>query len=327
MPKPVRPRRGSMQFWPRVRAKRVYARVRSWKNGKEAKAEGFAGYKVGMTHVIATDNRSNSPTKGQDISIPVTVVECPPLKVASIRFYKKKIYGPVLLGEIFSDKLDKELSKRITLPKKIKKKVEDFTDYDDIRLNVYTQPKLTAIGKKKPDFFEIGLGGNKEDKLAYAKEKLGKEITLQEVFNEGDTCDIHAITKGKGFAGSVKRFGVSIFGRKKEKVKRGFGSLGGWKGQAHFMYRLPQPGKMGFHQRVEYNKWILKIGDKAEEINPKGGFKHYGNVKSNYLLIKGGIAGSANRIVRLVCSVRPNKKIPKQAPEIQYVSLESRQGK
>ena len=48
------PRHGSMSVWPRKRARRMHARIRSWLSIKDAKPVGFAGYKVGMTHLIAT---------------------------------------------------------------------------------------------------------------------------------------------------------------------------------------------------------------------------------------------------------------------------------
>ena len=47
--------------------------------------QGFAGYKVGMTHLVMVDDHKHSPTEGKDIMVPVTVVECPPMKVAAIR--------------------------------------------------------------------------------------------------------------------------------------------------------------------------------------------------------------------------------------------------
>ena len=75
------PRSGSMQFWPRVRAKRSYARLRTATHQKDSKFATFPGYKVGMTHVMLTDNRKNSPTKGSELSWPVTVIECPPVKI------------------------------------------------------------------------------------------------------------------------------------------------------------------------------------------------------------------------------------------------------
>ncbi len=190
--KKTNPRHGSMQFWPRVRAKRAHARIKNWNNvGKGVL--GFAGYKVGMTHLIITDNKPTSKTKGEDLSCPITIIECPPLKVASVRFYKNAIYGSQPLSQITSPTLDKELSRKLTIPKKEGKKIEDIKEFDDLTLIVYTQPKLIGMGKKKPEVFEIAIGGTNEEKLNYAKEKLGKEITIQEAFKEGEQIDIHSV--------------------------------------------------------------------------------------------------------------------------------------
>lgn len=315
-----------MQFWPRVRAKRETARVRHWPESKDVKPLGFAGYKAGMTHIIYTDNKKTSLTKGQEIASPVTVIECPPLKVASVRFYKNTSDGTSIVSEIISKKLDKELSKIISVPKDVKKKFEDVTDFDFIHLIVHTQPKLTGIGKKKPEMFEIAIGGNKEDQLNYAKEKLGTEILVTDAIRPGELVDVHTITTGKGFQGAVKRFGVKTREHKAEKTKRGSGSLGPWKAQGHIMWRVPQAGKMGYHLRTEYNKWIMAINDKPEEVNPKGGFINYGNVKNTYILLKGSVGGPKKRLIRFNMATRPTKNMPNEAPSIEFVSLESKQG-
>lgn len=323
MPKRSQPRKGSMQFWPRKRARRHYPRVRSWVNMPDAKLLGFAGYKAGMTHIMATDNRKFSQTKGQDISMPVTIVECPPLKVASIKFYKKTPYGMKLVNEIMG-KVDKELERKIPLPKKTKE--NEFgkinpDEYADITLLVYTQPKLTGLGKKKPDIFEIGIGGNVKSKLDYAKNMLGREITMADVFQEGQQVDVHAVSKGKGFQGPIKRFGVTIRSHKAEKTKRGPASLGSWCGQGHMMYRVAHAGQMGFHTRLDYNKQIIKMENDAKKINPEGGIVRFGMVNNPYMLIKGSIPGPKKRLVRLCRATRENKKIPKEAPAIQQVMI------
>lgn len=328
MSKAHRPRAGSMQYWPRKRAKRVYARVKSWPKAKEPKLLGFAGYKAGMTHVTFTDNRRNSLTKGETIQWPVTIIECPPLKIASIRFYKKTYCGLNLSSEIFG-KADKELGRKIPIPKKTnEEKLAKIKpeEYRDIRVLAYTQPKLTGIGKKKPELFEIALGGNLQDKFNYAKENLGNEIKIENIFKNGDLVDIHAITKGKGYQGPVKRFGVSLRSHKSEKTKRGPASLGAWCSQGHTMYRVAHAGQMGYHKRTEYNKKILKIENDVKKINPKGGFMHYGDVKNSYILLKGSIAGPANRIIRFNTALRPNRKLEGEAPDIKHISLESHQG-
>ena len=271
-----------------------------------------------MTHLIINDNRKTSTTKGTDIFCPVTIVECPPIKTASIRFYKNTINGLSLVSETLAENFDKELSRKITMPKKrISKESKDF---DFVRFLVYTQPKLTGIGKKMPDLFEIAVGGDKEEQLKYAQEKLGKEIGINEVFKEGQQLDIHAITKAKGVQGPVKRFGVSLKNHKSEKGVRRVGSLGGWKAQGHIMWRVAKAGKMGYHTRTEYNKWLLKIG-KGNEISKKGGFENYGIVKNQFILIKGSIIGPKKRLVRLNEPIRPNRKIPDVAPEIQSINI------
>ena len=314
---------GSMQFWPRVRSRYIHPRVRNWPKSKESKLLGFAGYKVGMTHMMITDNNPNSLTKGTDIFCPTTVVECPPIKTSSIIFYKNTNDGPKIVSELFADSLDKEMERNITIPKKKGKKPADF---DFVRLFCYTQPKLTGIGKKKPDTFEISVGGSKEQQLTYAEEKLGKEITVSEVFKEGQLLDAHYITTGKGFQGPVRRFGVSLRHHKSEKSRRNPGSLGAWRAQGHIMWRTAHAGKMGYHLRSEYNKLILKIGNKADEINVKGGFLNYGFVKNTYLLVKGSLGGPQKRLVRFTDPVR-QKKVMKEVPQITYVSTESKQGR
>ena len=313
-----------MQFWPRVSARHHYTRIRNWPESKEPNLVGFAGYKVGMTHLLINDNNPHSLTKGTEIFCPVTIMECPPLKTASIRFYKKTINGAKLISELFADSLDKELERKITLHKK---KGKEPTDFDFIRLLCYTQPKLTGIGKTTPETFEIAIGGGKEQQLTYAKEKLGKEIVVADAFKEGQFIDTHSITKGKGFQGPVKRFGVQLRHHKSEKSRRNPGSLGAWNAQGHIMWRTAHAGKTGNYLRTEYNKWIIKIGNKADEINTKGGFVNYGIVKNPYILVKGSVGGSTKRLIRLTNATRHSGKNIMEAPQVAYISTESKQGK
>ncbi len=305
-----------MQFWPRVRAKGTHTRIRNWPKSNETKLLGFAGYKVGMVHLMINDNNPNSLTKDTEIFCPTTIVECPPLKTVSMRFYKNTQNGSKLISELFASSIDKNLERKILIPNK---KGKEASDFDFIRLLCCTQPKLTGIGKKKPELFEIAIGGNKEQQLAYAREKIGKEINVSEVFKEGQQLDIHSITKGKGFQGPVKRFGVQLRSHKSEKSRRNPGSLGSWNAQGHIMWRVAHSGKMGYHLRTEYNKWLLKIGSKFDEINIKGGFTDYGVVKNTYLLIKGSISGSQKRLIKFTDPIRPNDEM--EQPQITYINL------
>ncbi len=324
MPKAHNPRHGSMQVWPRKRAKRMYPRVRTYPSAQGVL--GFAGYKAGMTHVIATDAGKNSMTKGEDISIPVTVIECPPLRIFGVRFYKKGYQGKEALVDVLA-KPSKDLSRKLSVPKKELKTLDSVKvdDYVDIVLLVQTQPRLTGIGKKKPDVFELAVGGSLEEKLAFAKENLGKEISVKDVLKEGQFIDIHAVTKGKGFQGPVKRFGIKVRAQKAEKTKRGPGSLGGWISQGHVMYRIAHAGQMGFHNRVDYNKQVLLVGDDPEKVNPEGGFIRYGLVKNQYLLLKGSVPGPKKRLIRMNLAIRPDKRKEEIAPTVQTIITASKQ--
>jgi len=324
MPRKRNPRRGSMQFWPRKRAKDIVARVRTWPSAKDTKLLGFAGYKVGMTHLIITDNKPTSLTKNEDIQMPVTILECPPIKIAAIMSYTKDAYGLHCVGQINAEKLDKEVARKISLPKKTKPSEPKTKNVTEVRVLAYTQPKLTKIGKKKPELFELGIGGtNAEEKLKYARELLGKEVKLSDVFAAGQVVDSISITKGKGFQGPVKRFGVMLRHHKSEKTIRGPGSLGPWHGDRQ--YRVPKAGQMGFHQRIEYNKQIININDDVSKINAKGGFIRYGEIKNQYMLIKGSLGGASKRMVTLTVPRRHIAKLPKEPPAIVYMSKSSQQ--
>ncbi len=294
-----------MQVWPRKRAQRPYAKIRNWVKKEELKLLGFIGYKVGMTHAIVKDNTQNSITKNQIISIPVTILECPPLKALSLRFYKQHFDGLKVLSEVFSKNIDKEVKRRVKIPKKENKIPENF---DNVKLVVYTKPSLTSVERKKPEISEIGVGGKTpKEKLEFLKQFLDKEIKISDVFKNNQFIDVHGITKGKGFQGTIKRFGVKRLGHKSKKKVRGIGTMGPWNPHK-VRYTVPNTGKMGYHQRTEYNKLILKISNNFKEINPNSGFHKYGLVKNDFILVKGSLPGARKRAIVLTESIRPPKK-------------------
>lgn len=306
------PRHGSMGVWPRKRAARQYARIRGSLDGN---LPIFAGYKVGMTQIIATDSGKNSPTKGEDVAIPVTIIECPPLKIIGARSYKPVIYG---IGAEKTVYLNNDAARKTG--KHSIGKTEDLGE-KNLKVIVSTQPPF----KKTPEVFEIPFKGSKEELITFLKEK--KEIKVSEVYKEGDYFDSRAITKGKGFQGPVKRFGVNLRSHKSEKTKRGPGSLGGWISQQHTMYRIAHAGQMGYHQRTQYNNQILKITEDAkeiEEINPKGGFVNYSVVKNPYILVRGSVQGPKKRLITMTKPVRQKRK--DSIPTIQKIITTNAQG-
>jgi large subunit ribosomal protein L3 len=331
MAKTGRPRSGSMGMWPRKRSKKSYPRIRGWSNIKLDKPNvlGFAGYKVGMTHVIATDNQKTSITKGQEISIPVSIVECPPIKILSARLYKKDAYGEHAEKDIMF-KTTKDISKKLDLPKKFSdvKELDAINpdEYSEITVVVHTQPNLAGLGKKKPELFEMKLYGSNKEKIDFIKENVSKDVALSEIFSEGVNVDVRAVTKGKGTQGPVKRFGIGLKAKKSEKGQRQPGSRGGWKSQQHVMYRTAYSGQTGYHPRIQLNTQILKISNDPKEVNPADGFPHYGKVKTTYMLVKGSIPGAKKRLVILTQPTRHFMK-PDALPTINEISLQSKQGR
>jgi large subunit ribosomal protein L3 len=327
MAKRVNPRHGSMQFWPRVRAQRQYAKVRSIPQGQPAGLLGFAGYKAGMTHVMVTDTYKNSLTKGEKKAVPVTVLECPPLRIISVRLYKAKGYGSAVHQEFFF-KGTKELSKKVALPKAYATK-EDLTSADltgliKITVQVQTQPALTGFGKKKPEIFELPLGGSLEEQMAFAIDHVEKDLDVKDILSAGSYVDVRAVSTGKGYQGPVKRFGISLRAKKSEKTKRGPGSLGSWKGQGHMMYRVAYAGQTGYHARTQYSNYILAVSEDVSKVNPQGGFVNFGLVKNSYLLIKGSVPGPKKRLVICTTPMREGKATA--LPVIDMISGASQQG-
>ncbi|HWG91307.1 MAG TPA: 50S ribosomal protein L3 [Candidatus Thermoplasmatota archaeon] len=328
-----RPQRGSHGFSPRVRAKSQVPRFTSWPKaeGSQPHIQGFAGYKAGMTHVILTDYRPASITKGQEVQVPVTIIEVPPMKVAAVRIYRKTPYGLKTTTEFWANDVDKRLRLRLPVPKQAKGDIGTVKTEQiaDIRLLAYTQPTtVTGIPKKTPEIMELRVaGGDLKARLAFAKDKLGKEIDITEFTKTGQMIDVAAVTKGFGFNGSVPRWGVKMQGHKDSKNRRDTSPLGPF--QPRFIRKgvIPMPGQMGYHQRTEYNKRVLKLGEDGAEITPAGGFLNYGIVRNKYLMLHGSIPGPTKRLIRLREAARYTRGIKVDKPDLVHISTASKQGR
>ncbi|AKB43164.1 LSU ribosomal protein L3e (L3p) [Methanosarcina vacuolata Z-761] len=291
---------------------------------------------MGMTHVIMVDDTKNSLTQGMEISVPVTVIETPAIRVAAIRAYAEDTTGEKAIAEVWATDLDPELKRRIPIPKgenmaetlgNIGKMIEEGK-VSDIKAVTYTLPKsLTGVPKKTPDIMESGISARDlNTKFEYAKSILGTLVSITDVFKTGTLVDTAAITIGKGTQGPVKRWGIQLMKGKhsRQGSLRQIGTLGGF-GLRRVSWRVPQMGQTGYHQRTEFNKRILKIGSDGEEVTPEGGFMNYGFVRGDYVLIKGSVPGPSKRLIRLRDPIRA-KKADLGEPNILHISRESKQG-
>jgi large subunit ribosomal protein L3 len=288
-----------------------------------------------MTHILARDLNPRSPSAGQESRIPVTVVECPKMRILGVRGYQMTPYGKQAIGEAWADAKQiveafSELFKRLPERKEhdAEKHFENLESADlcEVRLIVATQPgTVSGIPTKVPDVMEMGLdGGSISDQLTFAKEKLGEEYSFADTFEEGGLTDIVAVTKGYGWQGVIRRFGGKLQSHKNSKKRRQHGNMGDF-GTGYVRKTIRQGGQTGYHQRTEYNKRVLRIASPEDHaITPAGGFLHYGEVNSDYILVKGSVPGPAKRLIRFRDALRSNEE---QHPlEITYVSTRSKQG-
>ena len=332
--RPHHPKRGSLAFSPRVRAPRAVAHVRAWPAEASLRLQGFVGYKAGMTQVFMIDDRKGSLTSGQEICVPATTIEAPPLVICSIRLYGSTPHGFNTLTEVLASDLPKDLSRAVNVPKKYEHQkalaeAEALVKegrVEDVRVIACTQPRLTSMPRKKPDIVEIRVGGSAiEERWNYCKGLLGKQAGIVDAFKDGEHVDVLAITKGKGFQGPVKRWGIKILSRKQDDGRRQIGTLGPWK-PTRIMWTVPGPGQMGYHQRTEFNKRILKLGKEGKEVTPSGGFLRYGPIRGDYVLLAGSVPGPTKRLVYLRQAMRLPSGMPAAPPSITSVSIVSQQG-
>jgi large subunit ribosomal protein L3 len=197
----------------------------------------------------------------QNVLVPVTVVEAGPNSVVQVKTLATDGYNAVQLG--FSTKKVKNTSK-------------------------------AELEHAKKAGLEVAPRVLSEVRLADTPTQKAGDVITVETFKEGELVDVIGITKGKGFAGVVKRFRVgggpathgSMFHRR-------IGSIGmrqtpgrSWKNQA-------MPGHMGQVKRTLQNLTVVKVlADK------------------NLILVKGAIPGANGDdvIVRTAIKGQPAKK-------------------
>lgn len=284
-----------------------------------------------MTHAFIVDYRKRSTTAGQEVSVPVTVVEVPPLRVVGARIYTSGPYGSRVTGEVWGSGAAEELSRRIPPhPASAAEAVEKFSGLpgNEIRLLVHTQPQLvTGTPSKTPQIFEIRISGEKfEERRAFAVQQLGQEIPADQMIKEGEFLDVLGVTKGFGFQGHIQRWGVKLQPRKNSKHRRMIGTLGPHN-PSFVTYRIPQAGQQGYHRRTQFNMRVLKIvrDPRNDPVTPAGGFPHYGEVRSACIILHGSLPGPAKRLLRFRSPMR-GRVATVDKVDVRYFSTRSKQG-
>jgi large subunit ribosomal protein L3 len=296
------PRRGSLAYRPRGRAKSLLPRIRTWPKVEADKPTllGFPGYKAGTAHVITVDDRAKTPNFGKPLFNLSSVLTLPDAQVVGLRLYGHENGHDMAIadvkagGQSSADKLPLDRTARVAAL-------------------VSSVPKDVGLSQKKPVVLEVGVsGGDPKGQAEFVLGLLGKKVKFTDVFKAGMYVDVLGITKGKGFEGPITRFGVKRKQHKSRKTVREVAVIGPWH-PAAVMYTVARAGQMGFHQRTETGKRILVVGNaSANPVTPPGGFEHFGDVKGDYAVVGGSVPGPARRFVMVRMRVRGMKK--SQAP-------------
>ncbi|EQD58351.1 50S ribosomal protein L3P, partial [mine drainage metagenome] len=165
-----------------------------------------------------------------EVSIPVTIVEVPPLRAVGARIYRRGPNGQQVTAEAWKGTDHPALLRR--MPHHAESSPEELDRFrsapgDEVRLILHTQPEhVYAVGEKVGRLFEVRVAGEKiEERKAFALERLGTELSVDQLAKEGEFVDVLGVTKGFGFQGHIQRWGVKLQPRKNSKHRRMIGTL------------------------------------------------------------------------------------------------------
>jgi large subunit ribosomal protein L3 len=289
------------------------ARIRAWPSrsaSEEPKILAHCGFKAGCVQIVSIDDREKVPNAGKQLVSLGTVLVTPPVLVLGVRGYSKDYDGLHAEFDVYAEDIPKYISKEMTFKNKegaLETAEKRLKKIKEIFAIVAVSPRAAGLEMKKPYIFEAMVsGGDIQKQFEHVKESLGKEIKIDQIFETGATVDVAAITKGHGWQGTMRRFGVKKKQHKSRKTVREVGSLGPISPQS-VMYTVPRSGQTGFHQRVEYDKRIMVMGNADNDklkINPDGGYKHFGLVKGDFIILKGSVPGTYRRLIKMRSQIR-----------------------
>jgi large subunit ribosomal protein L3 len=210
-------------------------------------AIGLVGRKVGMTRVFTDDGAS----------LPVTVIEVQPNRVAQVKTPETDGYGAI----------------QVTTGQRKPSRV--------------VKPMAGHFAKAGIDagrgLWEFRLDGEDDADLA-----VGAELTVER-FSEGQQVDVRGISKGKGFAGAIKRhnFRSQDATHGNSLSHRAPGSIGQNQTPGRVFKGKKMAGQMGNVRCTALNLQVVRV-----------------DTERNLLLIRGAVPGAAGGDVVVVPSVK-----------------------
>merc|ERR1712113_794977 len=367
------PRHGSLKFLPKKRCTRPRGTPKSFPKDDAAQPihlTAFIGFKAGMTHVVREAEKPGSAINKKEVVEPVTIVECPPLKVVGVTGYIKTADGPRSIKTVWAARLTDEVKRRFyknwyASKKKAFTKASKKWESEDgkksidrdlellkkhavsVRAICHTQMQGLSIRQKKAHLIEIQVnGGSIADKVEWCKTNFEKEVAVNTVFAKNEMIDCIGITKGRGYHGVTSRWHTKKLPRKTHKGLRKVACIGAWH-PSRFAFSVARSGQKGYHHRTEINKKVYRVGagyhtvdgktiknngatevditDKS--ITPMGGFPHYGEVKNDFVMLKGCCIGPKKRVLTLRKSlITHTKRMALEKINLKWIDTSSKMG-
>jgi len=362
------PRHGSMGFVPKKRSIRHRGKAKAFPKDDRTKPvhlTAFISYKAGMTHVVREVDKPGSKVNKKEIVEAVTILETPPMVIVGIIGYIETPRGLRSLKTVWAEHIAEDCRRRLYKnwyrskkkaftktskkwqdelgKKEIERDLAKIKKYCKVvRVIVHTQMKLMRHRQKKAHIMEIQLnGGSVADKVNWARERLEKPVTIDQVFLPDEMIDVIGVTKGKGYKGVTSRWHTRKLPRKTHKGLRKVACIGAWH-PSRVRFTVARAGQKGYHHRTEINKKIYRIGKSAltdkkngsteydlteKTVNPMGGFPHYGMVNQDYIMIRGCCIGPKKRVLTLRKSlITHTKRFASEKIDLKFIDTSSKFG-
>ena len=186
--------------------------------------------------------------------VPVTVVEAGPCVVTQVKTQEKDGYSALQVG------------------------------YEDVRPKLVNKPTKGHFDKSNISYKRC----LREFKLDNVEDyNVGSEIKV-DIFTPGEKVDVTGISKGKGFAGTIKRWnqhrGPMSHG---SRYHRRPGSMGPGSSPGRVFKSKRLPGRMGFDKVTVANLEIVRV-----------------DADRNLLLIKGAVPGAKGTLLTIKETVK-----------------------
>jgi large subunit ribosomal protein L3 len=189
------------------------------------------------------------------VAVPVTVIEAGPVVVVQKKTIENDEYTAVKVG------FEKVEERKLNKPQK----------------GVFVKSKLPFLKHLKEFRVENADGF-----------EIGQEIKVSDMFQAGDRVDVSGTSKGKGFQGTIKRYGQSGGPETHGSMyHRRVGSMSANTNPARVFKGKKLPGHMGMQRVTVLNLDVVKVDEER-----------------NLILVKGSVPGPKGAVLEIRDSVK-----------------------